>query len=271
MIFELQPKIQLTWSSYKVTSFLDFQPFLKGFQSVNQYLEDLTKDLNNPEYFWRLIYPVKTFQITPLPNESAIQRFFSLVTCRSNPYGCKSKLKFEQYKLEIQYISKVFHAIYRKFLTAIHHIDYHPSQIQNTTRIRRSEEYDVHGYYHSYIRTLTPSEEIFLDKFLIALHKINPALYKIFYLRMKGIGILTWVLGWDVYSNAQSISKIKDNLHTLQRQNQLQDKQIKHLPKYLNLTMHQVSRQSERLYEMDTKMFIMNKTIQDIMWSIDFL
>ena len=31
-IFEQQPKIQLTQSSYKVTSFLDFQPFLKGFQ-----------------------------------------------------------------------------------------------------------------------------------------------------------------------------------------------------------------------------------------------
>ena len=35
--------------------------------------------------------------------------------------------------------------------------------------------------------------------------------------------------------------------------------------------MHQVSRYTEMLYEMDTKMFIMNKTIQDIMWSIDFL
>ena len=35
--------------------------------------------------------------------------------------------------------------------------------------------------------------------------------------------------------------------------------------------MHQVSRHSEMLYEMDTKMFIMNKTIQDIMWSLDFL
>ena len=35
VIFEPQPKIQLTQSSYKVTSFLDFQPFLKGFQSVN--------------------------------------------------------------------------------------------------------------------------------------------------------------------------------------------------------------------------------------------
>ena len=34
VIFKPQPKIQLTCSSYKVTSFLDFQPFLHGFQSV---------------------------------------------------------------------------------------------------------------------------------------------------------------------------------------------------------------------------------------------
>ena len=60
-------------------------------------------------------------------------------------------------------------------------------------------------------------------------------------------------------------------IYTLQKQNQLQDKQIKPLAKYLNLTMHQVSRHGEMLCEMDTKMFIMNKTIQDMMWSIDFL
>ena len=165
---------------------------------------------------------------------------------------------------------KCFHAIYRKFLTAIDHIDYHPSQIQNTTRAKRSEEYDAHGYYHSYVRTLTTSEEIFLDKFLVALHKINPSLHQDLS-QMKRVSILTWVLGWGMYSNAQSISKIKDNLHTLQRQNQLQDKQIKHLAKYLNLTMHQISRHGEMLYKMDTKMFIMNKTIQDIMLTISFL
>ena len=67
--------------------------------------------------------------------------------------------------------------LFRKFLTAIDHIAYHPSQIQNTTRVKRSEEYDVHGYYHSYIGILTTSEEIFLDKFLMALHKLNPSLY----------------------------------------------------------------------------------------------
>ena len=45
---------------------------------------------------------------------------------------------------------------------------------------------------------------------------------------MKRVGIFTWIFCWGVYSNARSISKIKDNLHTLQKQNQMQDKQIKH-------------------------------------------
>ena len=95
----------------------------------------------------------------------------------------------------------------------------------------------------------------------MVLHKVNPSLHRDLS-QMKKVGILTWILGWGVYSNAQSIKKNKDNLHTLQKQNQLQDKQIKHLAKYLNLTMHQVSRHTEMLYELDTKMFIMNKTIQ---------
>ena len=80
-------------------------------------------------------------------------------------------------------------------------------------------------------------------------------------------------LGWGVFSNARNIAKIKDNLHTLQKQNQLQDKQIKQLAlaNYLNLTMHQVDKHSEILYEMDTKMLIMNKTLQQIMWTLDAL
>ena len=44
VIFEPQLKIQLTRSSYKVTSFLDFQPFLEGFHSVNKYLVNLISD-----------------------------------------------------------------------------------------------------------------------------------------------------------------------------------------------------------------------------------
>ena len=53
VILEPQLKIQLTQSSYEVTSFLDFQPFLRGFQSVNEYLNNLMTDINDPTYFQR--------------------------------------------------------------------------------------------------------------------------------------------------------------------------------------------------------------------------
>ena len=55
VIFEPQPKIQLTHSTYKVTSFLDLQPFINGFQTVNNYLDDLWTDILDPYYFLILI------------------------------------------------------------------------------------------------------------------------------------------------------------------------------------------------------------------------
>ena len=78
-------------------SFLDFQPFLRGFQSVNEYLRDLMRDINNPNYFQRIVLPFRNFQITPLSNESTILKFFNSPACQINPYGCRLKLKLEQY------------------------------------------------------------------------------------------------------------------------------------------------------------------------------
>ena len=72
------------------------------------------------------------------------------------------KVKFEEYQLEIQYVYKVFHAIIKKFLTAIDHINYYPSQQHNVnaTRIKRSEMYNLYGQYHTQTSKLSPSEEI---------------------------------------------------------------------------------------------------------------
>ena len=170
-------------------------------------------------------------------------------------------MKFEKFKWEIHYIIKIFHATYREFLIAIDHLDHHPSQIlNNATRTKRSVIYETYGYYHSPIKTLMPSEENFLTAFMEALSKVNPSLHKNLSC-MKSVGTFTWILGWGVYSNAKNIAKIQENIHALQKQNQLQDKQIKQLANYLNLTMHQVDRHSEMLYELDTKMTIMNETM----------
>ena len=268
VIFEPQPKVQLTRSTYKVTSFLDFQPFINGFQTVNEYLDNLWADILNPYLFWYLFVLIAHININPTLNDSHIEKFLNSCMRVQCPYACQAKIKFEQFRWEIHYIRKIFHSIYKKFLTAIDHIDYHPSQIQNNiTRTKRSIMYGMYGRYHSPTKILTPSEENFLTAFMDALYKINPSLYKNFS-RMKRVGVFTWLLGWGIFSNARNINKIKDNINILQKQNQLQDKQIKQLAKYLNLTMHQVDRHSE-MYELDTKMTIMNKTMEQLMWNFD--
>ena len=130
-------------SSYKVTSFLDFQPFLQGFQSVNKYLNELWTDINNPSYFQNLFLPFAHVLIDPTLNDSHIENFLTSSACHHCPYACQVKIKFEQFTWEMHYVMKVFRVTYKKFLTVIDHIDYYPSQIQNnTTRTKRSVLYD---------------------------------------------------------------------------------------------------------------------------------
>ena len=93
----------------------------------------------------------------------------------------------------------------KSFLTAIDHIDYHPSQ-QNMTRIKRSEIYSQYRHYHTQSRILTPLKENFLYEFLKALYKINPPIHQSL-THMKRVGILTLILGWGVYTSVRSILK----------------------------------------------------------------
>ena len=148
----------LTHSTYKITSFLDFQPFLQSFQSIDAYIRNLMIDIANLAYFRRLIAPYHN--IPSIINNSNVKGFLRSPGCFDHPYACRSKLKFDQFNLEIQYMYKVFHAIYKKFLTTIDHIDYHPSQqyVNNKTRVKRSDFYALYGHYHSSTRELSPSE-----------------------------------------------------------------------------------------------------------------
>ena len=79
-------------------------------------------------------------------NNSHTKDFLNSRACNQHPYACQAKMKFEKFKWEIHYIIKVFHATHKKFLTAIDHIDYYPSQVQyNVTRTKRSVTYDTYG------------------------------------------------------------------------------------------------------------------------------
>ena len=57
------------------------------------------------------------------------------------------------------------------------------------------------GSHSTFSCSLTPTEELFLDKLLVALENMNSTLTHKFK-RMKRYSILTWVLRWGVFSNA---------------------------------------------------------------------
>ena len=98
VIFEPQLKIQLTRSSYKVTSFLDFQPFINGFQTVNNYLDELWMDIQYPYYFWYSFVPIAHINIDPTINNSHIKNILHSCACAQCPYSCQAKMQFEKFK-----------------------------------------------------------------------------------------------------------------------------------------------------------------------------
>ena len=89
VIFEPQPQIQLTRSSYKVTSFLDFQPFLQGFQYVKKYLDQLWLDIQDPHHFQYLFLPTAPVPIEPTINYSHIEKFLMSTLCAKCPMSVK--------------------------------------------------------------------------------------------------------------------------------------------------------------------------------------
>ena len=84
----------------------------------------------------------------------------------------------------------------------------------------------------------------------------------------KALDTMTWVLGWGVYSKSRAIKQIKDNLRILEGQNVLQEFKILLLAKYLNVTYTMVNRHENMLYKIDSRMYVFERTLQDIVNSI---
>ena len=271
VIFEPQNKIQLTRSTYQVTTFLDLAPFVNGFNNVQNYIKNFKKDIHDPAYFSMIRHKSTNPCASSLLDEQDLAAFMQSVYCLRSPYACMTRLKIDRFLMEVDYLEDLFDVVYQKFLNAIDHIDYHPT-MQNapvTNRSKHSAFFSETGFYNIFDHRLSPTKDLFLDKLLIALENMNSTLtYK--FKRMKRYSILTWVLGWDVFSNSRSINKIKKNLRILQDQNLLQDKQIKALADHLNLTMAHVNRHENMLYELDAKLLILNKTLQSVMVQLSY-
>ena len=128
VIFEPLYKIRLTHSSYKLTTFVNFAPFLRGFQRVRDYLVAFKKDLETPTHpLQDRRYRSDLVETSLITNESILADTLKQHWCQHDPYVCNTRIKVNRIKIEMNYLDKVFNTSYNKYLTAIDHIDYHPT------------------------------------------------------------------------------------------------------------------------------------------------
>ena len=88
VIFEPQNKIQLTCSTYQVTTFLDFAPFINGFNNVQNYIKNFKKDIHDPAYFSMIRHKSTNPRVSPLLNEQDFAAFMQSAYCLCSPYAC---------------------------------------------------------------------------------------------------------------------------------------------------------------------------------------
>ena len=50
VIYEPLPRIVLSRSTYKITSFIEFAPYMESFKKFEQFLNRFTRDLDNPDF-----------------------------------------------------------------------------------------------------------------------------------------------------------------------------------------------------------------------------
>ena len=112
VIFEPQNKIQLTRSTYQVTTFLDFAPFINGFNNVQNYIKNFKKDIHDPAYFSMIRHKSTNPCVSPLLDEQDLAAFMQSAYCLRSPYACMTRLKIDRFLRKVNYLEDLFDIVY---------------------------------------------------------------------------------------------------------------------------------------------------------------
>ena len=276
VIFEPIRHIKLSRSTYKVTSFIDFTPHIKTFKSFEKYLDDLSRDMNDTERLGVLDYIQASFRkefdkIEQTTDRALVERIIDIKdecefdigkVCRkvtkyvNSCYGlvrdmCNTKRKYRKLVSIMQYIRQDFMRTKNHFYKAIDHVQDKTMVGNETKREKRGLERDQ-LILQAYDQIDTNDEKLAFE-ILEKLGKVDLETGKR-QTRHKRFGLMSWIMGWGILSNARNIRTIKKNIRTLYLQNILQEKQIQDLAHYLNLTATHVQLQGKMLNKIQTRL-----------------
>ena len=253
VIFEPIRNIKLSRATYKVTSYINFEPYLHNFMKFNEYLQAFKTDLKDERKMGTLMDMNPKFLLEGNDRDCTQDMRNTFETLR-----CKFYRQYLRILKEVTIIEELFQSIHQKFLAAIDHLDYYPQYTNNT----REKRFIHEGKYYPkrQYEELNKEESALLDTILNEIKRLHPEVHKEL-IRVKRFNLMTWIIGWGTWSNRRNIRKIKKNIKILHEQNILQEKQILELTHFLNLTMNQVREHKNALYDIDNRLMIVNKTL----------
>ena len=286
VIFEPLQNVQTSRSTYKVTSFIDFTPYLDYFRQFEAYLEAFKASIkafeNNPvlQEFReeiRVVPPGKTEEVCKdYPICSARTIYYKLQMEQMRAYAeqrerrrcvarhiqaCLALKQFEYILNVTEYVNENYLRVKEKFLRAIDYVEdiniNEPPTTDSTTRHKRDSE-------NSLGSKINPGETKYLIQLLTELAAWDPIHNNTH--RDKRFIALFASIGAAIGSmvNAGQIKKIKENIAILRDATILQDQQIKELARYADLTAARVRLHDTQIYRLQYNLLIVEDGIREM-------
>ena len=187
VIFEPLKSIKLSRATYKVTSYINFDPYLQSFKNYRTYLNGFQADLKNSKKMGALMDLDYSWMI----NHTETDCHYWLDKSAYSTLKCRFHRQYLRIIKESDVLVDIFDAVYQRFLAAIDHLDYHPSTDSRVKRFIDSGKYLPHRQYEE----LNSAESEFLDHILAEIKRLRPTIYKELS-REKRFNLMTWIVGW---------------------------------------------------------------------------
>ena len=286
VIFEPLQNVQTSRSTYKVTSFIDFTPYLEYFQQFERYLEAFKSSINDFEndpilqefreqtvratcnikgeacrhypacYSQSLLYQLRTIEIQAIAYRREREH------CMARHMQACLVLKQFEYILNVtEYVNENYLRVKAKFLRAIDYVEDinvgEPTPTGSSSRQKRDSgtPFDTR---------VTLEETEYLIKLLTDLAAWDPT-QNVTHREKRFIPLFA-SLGAAIGSivNAGQIKKIKRNIAILQEATLLQDQQIMELARYADLTAARIRLHDTQIYGLQYKLLVVEDGIKEM-------
>ena len=250
VIFEPIRNIKFSRSVYKVTSFLDFTPYITFFENFERYIKNFLEDVQDPSKVDMIRDPTKLSQANKellkyFPeqlndlncNDSTICMRYPEKLCY-HAYTCMNRQHYEHMLSEVEYLQNLYKQVKTTFYQAINHVG---------NRSENSKEREPETV-KQYSTPMTVREARHLQKQLDILGGKKTRVKRFFDLLATGI------LGYGVYTNRRDIETINKNIQILKEDNARQDININLLTRHLRKTISRVRQHDVMLRSLSVRL-----------------